>query len=427
MHVQVAVESLLCGGNMTKSFEDKRQFILTSLAGLAALGLGQEAHAQGQARGAGAGAAPYSPVIRVILRQPLPLDKIIYISGDFNRWGLGTKAWPMTVLPDGSHAARLPNWVRGRYEFKFHLGDWSSEAINAQGSKLGNFSANFNDRKSAYDYTIDGWLGITPWPLAESTATPNVTLFSDDMRIPQLNRNRRIWVYLPPDYGKTNKRYPVIYMQDGQNVFDKATSFAGEWGVDETLNRLATQGDAGAIVIAINNGGRTRDEEFHPINPDNGRPGQADAYLSFIVNTLKPLVDSAFQTKPDRLNTAIIGASSGGTISLYGALKYPDVFGKAALFSTPLWLAPRFDALVPTANAHRPGTKLWFTCGATEKTGQGPAGMFAKDQPALIDALAAAGFSRTTQLNATIDPVGQHGEAFWGRTFEGAYKWLFAA
>jgi predicted alpha/beta superfamily hydrolase len=397
----------------------KRHFLTTSLSGLAAMAWADNVLAQ-----AAATPTPYSPVLRVTLTSPLPLDRTIFISGSFNQWGLGTKAWPMTMLPDGSYAARLPVWVRGNYEFKFHLGEWSNEAITARGSTMGNFSANFSPRKSTYEYKIDGWLGVTPWPKADSTAPRGVSIFSDNMRMVQLNRTRRIWVYLPPDYGQSAKRYPVIYMQDGQNVFDKATSFAGEWRVDETLDRLAGQGDAGAIVIAIDNGGRTRDDEYHPINPDTGRPGQADAYLDFIVKNLKPLVDSVFLTKPDRLNTAIMGASSGASISLHAALKYPDVFGKAALFSTPLWLAPKFDAMVATSNAYREGTKLWFACGANEKIGQGPAGMFTTDLPATLDAFARAGFSRTTQLKSTIDPQGLHNEAFWSRTFEDAYKWL---
>jgi predicted alpha/beta superfamily hydrolase len=399
----------------------KRHFVATTVAGLMTMAA-SNALAQNNA----AAAPAYSPIIRVTLRTPLPLDKSIFISGSFNQWGLGPKAWPMTMLPDGSYAARLPAWVRGNYEFKFHLGDWASEATTARGAKMGNFNATFSPRKSMFDYVIEGWLGQEAWPKTDSTAPIGVSIFSNDMRIPQLNRNRRIWVYLPADYGKVaTKRYPVIYMQDGQNVFDKATSFAGEWGVDETLNRLSTAGDAGAIVIGIDNGGRSRNDEYHTINPDTGRPGQADAYLDFIIKTLKPLIDSVFTTKPDRLNTALMGASSGASLALYGALKFPDVIGKAAMFSTPLWLAPRFDAMVPTVNAYRAGTKFWFTCGETEKVGQGPAGMFARDQPALIDALATAGFSRTTQLKASIDPAGQHNEAFWGRTFEDAYRWLF--
>jgi hypothetical protein len=78
----------------------------------------------------------YGPVLRVTLANPLPLDKKIYISGSFNAWGLGTTAWPMNLLPDGSYAARLPEWVRGNYEFKFHLGDWEHEATTARGSKI---------------------------------------------------------------------------------------------------------------------------------------------------------------------------------------------------------------------------------------------------------------------------------------------------
>jgi predicted alpha/beta superfamily hydrolase len=400
----------------------KRQFIATTIGGLAAMGLSQEALGQGATAAA---PAPYSPVIRVKLAKPLPLDRGIRISGDFNQWGLGDKSWPMTMLPDGSYAARLPEWVRGAYEFKFHLGDWDSEAVTARGVKMGNFRANFSSRKFVYEFNLEGWLGVRAWPLANSTATADVTLLSDNMKMTPLNRNRRIWVYLPPGYGQTNKRYPVIYMQDGQNVFDRATSFAGEWGVDETLNRLVAAGDPGAIVIAIDNGGENRNEEYHPINPDNGRPGKADDYLAFIVNKLKPLVDGAFATKSDRLNTAIMGASSGATISLYAALKYPNVFGKAALFSTPFWVAPRFDAMVASSNAYRADTKLWFICGATERTGSAPEGIYARDVPAMMDALTAAGFSRTTQVKSTIDPAGQHNEAFWGRSFEDAYKWLF--
>jgi predicted alpha/beta superfamily hydrolase len=400
----------------------KRVFVANSLAGLmSSAGLAQATAQTAQAPPA------YSPIIRVTLRTPLALDKSVYISGSFNQWGLGDKAWPMTALPDGSYAARLPAWVRGNYEFKFHLGGWESEAVTARGAKMGNFNATFGPRKSMFEYVIEGWQGVEAWPKANSTAPKGVSILSNDFAMPQLNRTRRIWVYLPPDYGQTNKRYPVIYMQDAQNVFDAATSFAGEWGVDETLNRLAAAGDSGAIVIGIDNGGRTRDQEYHTTDPDTGRPGQADQYLAFLVNTLKPLVDATFRTKADRLNTAIMGASSGGWISLYAAMKFPDVFGKAAMFSTPLWLNPRFDAMASSLRPYRDGTKLWFTCGATEKIGQGPAGMFARDQPALIDALVAAGYSSTTQLNASVDPEGQHNEAFWARRFEDAYKWLFSA
>jgi hypothetical protein len=311
-HPQFFGAIIMAKSGITK--QSKRQFMVQASLGAAGASLPVLGAAQAPTSQPSNPTAPYSPVIRVSLATPLALDKSIYISGTFNEWGLGTKAWKMTMLPDGSYAARLPDWVRGSYEFKFHLGDWSSEAVSPRGVKLGNFNATFSPRKMQHDFTIAGWLNVPAWPLPNSTATPGVTILSNDMAMPQLGRTRRIWVYLPPDYGAAGKKYPVIYMQDGQNVFDRATSFAGEWGVDETLTRLAAQGDAGAIVVAINNGERNRNEEFHPINPDTGRPGRADDYLAFIVSTLKPLIDRAFATKPDRANTAIMGASSGGPV-----------------------------------------------------------------------------------------------------------------
>jgi predicted alpha/beta superfamily hydrolase len=216
----------------------------------------------------------------------------------------------------------------------------------------------------------------------------------------------------------------VIYMQDGQNVFDKATSFSGEWGVDETLDRLHASGDEGCIVIAVDNGGRTRNAEYHPINPDTGRPGEADKYLAYLIDTLKPAVDATFRTKPEPENTIIMGASSGASLSLYAALKRPDVFGRAGLFSTPLWVEPRFDQMARTANAARATSRLYFCTGAKETVGTFPAGKFAADMPAMIAGLEAGGFKKDSQFKVTLPEDGQHNEAFWAREFEGAYRFL---
>ena len=127
----------------------RRVFVATSLAGLASIAASQTGKAQNNTPAAG-----YSPVLRVTLRTPIALDKSIFVSGSFNQWGLGDKAWPMTMLPDGSYAARLPTWVRGNYEFKFHLGGWESEAVSARGAKMGNFNATFGPRKSMFEYVI---------------------------------------------------------------------------------------------------------------------------------------------------------------------------------------------------------------------------------------------------------------------------------
>jgi metallo-beta-lactamase class B len=246
------------------------------------------------------------------------------------------------------------------------------------------------------------------------------------MAMPSLGRTRRIWLYLPPDYQSSRRRYPVIYMQDGQNLFDRATSYAGEWQVDETLDRLAAAGDPGAIVVGIDNGGESRTAEYHPVLPWSGLPGQADAYLAFLTDTLKPLIDSRFRTKRDRVHTLIMGASSGATLALYAGIMRPDVFGRVGAFSTPLWLNPRLDQLARTRRPYRPGARVFLVSGRDERVGNEPKGIFAKDQPAMVEALIAVGYKPDRDVRSRIVDDGTHTEAFWAREFEGAYRFLTA-
>jgi hypothetical protein len=137
-----------------------------------------------------------------------------------------------------------------------------------------------------------------------------------DVRSPQLRNTRDIQVYLPPSYKASGRQYPVIYMHDGQNLFDPELSFAGEWGVDETMERLAPEGFE-AIVVAIPNMAGERSHEYSPwVDPRVGG-GKGDAYLDFIVDTLKPQIDRRFRTERGRQHTGIVGSSMGGLISLY--------------------------------------------------------------------------------------------------------------
>ncbi len=161
----------------------------------------------------------------------------------------------------------------------------------------------------------------------ESTASTNVTTF--EIFSLELKFQKKIWVYLPKDYNNSTKSYPVIYMQDAQNLFDNKTSFVGEWEVDETLNKMNAQ----LIVIGIEHGNEKRMDELTPYKNEKYGGGNGDNYLKFIVETLKPKVDSIYRTKSNVKNTAIFGSSLGGLISFYGVLKYPEVFGKTGVFS----------------------------------------------------------------------------------------------
>ncbi len=183
--------------------------------------------------------------------------------------------------------------------------------------------------------------------------------------MPGLDRTRQIRVYVPPGYATSGKRYPVLYMHDGQNLFDDATAYAGEWHVDETMNALSRSGKLELIVVGIDNGKEKRMTELNPW--PNPRFGAAEGkqYMDFVVKVLKPLIDKQYRTKADRANTAIMGSSIGGLISHYAIVQYPEVFSKAGIFSPAYWTAgPSFDyfAAKPAAGDAR----LYFLMGEKE-------------------------------------------------------------
>ena len=158
------------------------------------------------------------------------------------------------------------------------------------------------------------------------------------VRSPQLGNARDIHVYLPPSYRSSGRHYPVIYMHDGQNLFDHELSYAGEWGVDETMERLAPEGIE-AIVVAIPNMGGERTGEYSPWRDPRAGGGRGDAYLDFIIDTLKPRIDRRFRTRRERDHTGIAGSSMGGLISLYAFLRHPGIFGFCGAMSPSLWFA----------------------------------------------------------------------------------------
>jgi metallo-beta-lactamase class B len=254
------------------------------------------------------------------------------------------------------------------------------------------------------------------------TRGASVSLFETDFPIPQLGRSRTIRLYLPPGYQDSGRRYRVLYMMDGQNLFDAATSFAGEWGVDDTLDRLAAGGDPGVIVIGIDNGGPARTEEYHPILPEGG-PGKADAFVNFLCQTLKPDVDARLRTLTGPADTAILGASSGATLALHAAFTRPDVFGLVGGLSAPLWLAPAPAREVMARRPVQPWSRIALISGAREFVGDYQPGVFAAGLEPMRAALFAAGYS-PGQILIEADPDGQHNEAFWSRVFGRMYQFL---
>ena len=177
------------------------------------------------------------------------------------------------------------------------------------------------------------------YPRSEGHRVVGDVLVAQDVDSPQLHNQRDVIVYLPPSYTHSDQRYPVLYMHDGQNLFDHATSFAGEWNVDETLEDLARQDRLEAIVVGISNSGASRLDEYSPFIDRSYGGGHGNQYVAFIANTLKPLVDHQFRTLPQRRKTGIMGSSMGGLISLYAFFRREDTFGFAGVMSPSLWFA----------------------------------------------------------------------------------------
>lgn len=236
---------------------------------------------------------------------------------------------------------------------------------------------------------------------------------------PQLENSREILVYLPPGYAIGHKRYPVIYMQDGQNLFDSATSFAGEWGLLAGLDSI-TRRRGEAIVVAVPNMGDQRIAEYSPFVDAQAGGGKGERYLDFLLQTLKPAIDRQFRTAPGRDSTGLAGSSMGGLISLYGYFRRPEAIGFTASLSPSLWFADRAIFPVIEAAPFIPG-RIYLDIGTEE----GSASL--ANARRMRDLLVAKGYREGVDLRWVEESGAGHTEAVWGRRFRAAVPFLLTA
>lgn len=340
--------------------------------------------------------------------------KDIFISGNFEGWSGGQKSYKLTQN-NNSYFITLPKENK-TINFKFTLGSWAFVECTSNGNSIENRTYTFNKIQDTVDVTIDNWSDGKPKEIA-STATKNVHVFAEDFKMPQLNRTRKISVYLPPDYETTTTRFPVLYIQDGQNMFDAATSFSGEWEVDETLNKLSKTKGIDIIVVAINHGDDKRINEYSPWDNSKYGKGEGNAYLEFLVHTLKPEIDKKYRTKTDAKNTAIMGSSMGGLISHYAGLKYPQVFGKVGVFSPSFWYSDESFSVTKNHAALK-HTKMYYLAGGKEDE------TMVNNLEKILNIMKKNKFSQRN-LYSKIVPDGTHSESFWKTEFGNAIEWLF--
>ncbi len=225
---------------------------------------------------------------------------------------------------------------------------------------------------------------------------------------PPLGGTRPLYVWLPPSYAtKPNRRYPVIYMHDAQNLFDEALAFGGtEWQVDETLTALAEEGME-AIAVGVSHGEARRVREMNPF----GAANLGESYVACMCNTIKPRIDASFRTLADRDHTAIVGSSMGGHISLFAYFHRPDLFGAAGVLSPSLWPAHGAISNMVRRAPFVPG-RIYLDNGGHEPSAR-----------PMAELLRAKGYNNA-QLRYLYDRSGHHTEADWARRLPDALRFL---
>jgi predicted alpha/beta superfamily hydrolase len=234
--------------------------------------------------------------------------------------------------------------------------------------------------------------------------------------MPQLDRERTVRVLLPRDYDNTNRSYPVLYMQDGQNLFEPETAFGGrDWQIPATLFKQPLRRQA--IIVGIDNGEENRLNEYAPYaNSSNGGGGEADLYCQFIIDTLKPFIDENYRTLPDRHNTGIAGSSMGGLCAYYAGLAYGNIFGKVGVLSPSIWFNP---TVVELAESTPPLKSAFFVCGSKTESKS-----MEKTLERIYYAFKNGGFS-DDQIQVIIRDRGRHNEFFWTKEFKKMFEYLF--
>lgn len=369
--------------------------------------------------------------IHVTIPSYTPENDEIFIFGNFPA-STGLDAWggaenPLNKLTREGNTATItvnfydlePNFT---LQYKITRGDWARVEgdVNAQYRPNREYIITGALELHSISITVLSWEDIKDFN-ADPTVVGNLTVINDFL-MPEygeeITRTIRIWTPLGYDPNGTTT-YPVIYMQDGQNLFDLYTSFAGEWEIDETITRLMLENDfPGAIVVGIDNAGAGRLNEYTPNWSDTPSAGGA-LYAQFIVDTLKPYIDQNYLTKPEREHTMIAGSSMGGLISFYIGLSYPEVFGMVGAFSTSFQINTQAarNEFITSLDTTEPLPRLILDAGSLESLDT--------YVPIVVQELSDAGYPMDNVFAQVVDGQG-HNESAWRLRFADSVLWLFS-
>lgn len=245
------------------------------------------------------------------------------------------------------------------------------------------------------------------------------SLFIKNFQTVESPQMRDIYVYLPPNYNFNKMaRYPVLYVHDGQNLFDPERAFMGQtWNAENTLNTLIrTRAIRPLIVVAIDNTPSRTAEYTHDIDPNIGIGGKSDLYLQTIITDLIPQVNKSYRTLTNRQSTSIMGSSLGGLVSLYAGIQYSDTFGSVAALSPSIWWNKKsITSLYNTAN--QLPLKIYIDSGTTG--GERPQDVTQFKNQLLKQ------YSDSNSVKSIIQTGASHNEYYWAQRLPEALKFLF--
>jgi predicted alpha/beta superfamily hydrolase len=343
-------------------------------------------------------------------------ERPIYITGNFNGWNPKEAKYQMKELDEGEYYIKIDDEILPKkIEYKFTKGGWEHVELDQYGNITFNRVALLSQKKA--EDRAEKWR--YNWGPFKNEFFPIVELIDKEFYIPQLDKTRKVWALLPHNYYKSQKRYPVLYLQDAQNLFNGGSKY-GNWEIDKKLSVLAEYHRGDIVVIAVEHGDDDRIQEFVFQNPKLTKNAEGKRYIRFVTDTLKPFVDAKYRTLKDRENTGIGGSSLGALISIYGGFLYPEVYSKLMLFSPSLWVEPKNNFPV-IGFQYQFETKVYLYGGK-------------KEGAQLIRRI--KGFERSMkrwekqglfsfELRESINEEGMHQEFYWSQEFPKAIEWLY--
>jgi predicted alpha/beta superfamily hydrolase len=355
------------------------------------------------------------PQLNILLTTDDDDNRPVYISGNFNKWSTQDANFEMEKIGNGlyhytfSHDFVYPKELL----YKFTKGDWSEVEIDKYGNRTENRVCKQN--KGSVKEHVDKWR--RNWLPFKPNFIPKVELISEEFEMPQLNKKRKIWALLPHDYLTSTEKYPVLYLQDAQNLFNEQAKF-GNWEIDKKLAVMSEYNIGKIIIIAIEHAEQDRIKEYNVGKTVLG-VGQGKKYIRFITDTLKPFVDKKYRTKSEREFTGIGGSSMGGLVSIFSGLMYPEVYGKLMIFSPSLWVVPKMD--FSTIDFSEPGdTKIYLYAGGDES-----ATMINHVKKFKANMIKNEFVEDKMKIKLSINMQGKHNEIYWSDEFPKAIEWLF--